>query len=199
MQFLNGGSLKITHQHTPWSHWRCAGLEGSWHNIAHCVNTSPPYILCKNCDWNTLHNCLFYILENTGEKKEKIKSFQSHIISGEVLFCSFHWLQIIILIHENLWLIHRIWNIDCDFGCKKSKWFSRERTRGTRILFPLRDLLLIKLHRIYLGEYFTSNTLLLKTYAPQALFFWKVGVNESSQCIASVGFSRVGLSTLQTH
>lgn len=39
-----------THQHTPWFHLRRSGLEDSWHNIVRCVNTSPPYILCKNCD-----------------------------------------------------------------------------------------------------------------------------------------------------
>lgn len=70
---LNSGRLKVTHQHTPWSRWRCAGLEGRLHNISRCVNTSPPYILCKNCDWNMLHSCLFYILKDTGETKTKDK------------------------------------------------------------------------------------------------------------------------------
>lgn len=197
LQFLNSGKLKVTHRHTPWSHWRCAGLEGSWHNIAHCVNTSPPYILCKNCDWNTLHNCLFYILKDTGEKKKRIKSFQSHIDSGEVLLlfislashshsCSGKFLVNVQNMEYSLW-----------FWLKKSKWLSRERTRG--ILFPLRDLLVIKQHGVYLGEYFTSNTLLLKTRAPQASFFWKVGVNEYSQSIVSVGFSWAHLSTPQSH
>lgn len=50
------------------------------------------------------------------------------------------------------------------------------------------------------GLFRGSNTFLLKTHAPQALFFWKAGVNEYSQeRIASVGFSRVGFSTPQTH
>ena len=84
--------LKVTHQHTPWSHWRYAGLEGSWHNIAHCVNTSPPYILCKNCDWNTLHNFLFYILKDTGERKRDGKSYVGELIgvwvSESLYFCT---------------------------------------------------------------------------------------------------------------
>lgn len=76
--------FKFTHQHTPWSHCWCAGSGGSLHNIVRCANTSPPYILCKNCDWNMLHSCLFYILEDKRETQTEAVQNRGGVLPKEL-------------------------------------------------------------------------------------------------------------------
>ena len=85
---FEAGSFEVTHRHTPWSRWRWADLEGSWRSTGRCANTSPPYILCKNCDWNTLHSCLFYILKDKNRGSNEI-THRSFRFWGNLIFVPF--------------------------------------------------------------------------------------------------------------